>query len=162
MFWWEDRGWGSGCSPPAAPSGCPALSLWPPARRLGPSEASPCPSPPEVDNQSSHPWCRDKNKKKKEEEQERAWAVKTNSPDVQPVNMYWWQEALYKHVVEKWGCSRVTANLHWMMFLFFFSIKPTPSRTLVMSYILLFCFTANLSAACQSRQFTKRVLVSAR
>lgn len=42
-----------------------------------------------------------------------------------------------------------------MMFLFFFSIKPTPSRTLVMSYILLFCFTANLSAACQSRQLTK-------
>lgn len=41
------------------------------------------------------------------------------------------------------------------MFLFFFSISPTPSSTLVMSYILLFCLTARLSAACQIRHFTK-------
>lgn len=39
-----------------------------------------------------------------------------------------------------------------MIFLVFFSISPTPSSTLVMSYILLFCLTAKLSAACQVRQ----------
>lgn len=43
------------------------------------------------------------------------------------------------------------SNLHWIIFLFFFSISPTPSSTLVMSYILLFCFTARLSAACWFR-----------
>lgn len=36
---------------------------------------------------------------------------------------------------------------HCMLFLLFFSIRPMPSRTLVMSYILLFCLTASISAA---------------
>ena len=36
---------------------------------------------------------------------------------------------------------------HWIQFLFFFSIRPIPSNTLVISYILRFCFTFNASAA---------------
>ena len=35
------------------------------------------------------------------------------------------------------------AYFHCMLFLDFFSINPMPSNTLVMSYILLFCLTAN-------------------
>ena len=44
------------------------------------------------------------------------------------------------------GSTQCT-HFHCILFLDFFSISPIPSRTLVMSYIRLFCRTANWSAA---------------
>lgn len=46
-----------------------------------------------------------------------------------------------------------TAPLHWIQFLFFFSISPMPSSTLVMSYIRRFCFTFSVSAAWKIRSY---------
>lgn len=42
---------------------------------------------------------------------------------------------------------RICTYFHCMLFLLFFSMRPMPSKTLVMSYILLFCLTASISAA---------------
>ena len=43
-------------------------------------------------------------------------------------------------------------TFHLMQFLFLFSISPIPSRTLVISYIRLFCLTLRVSAACKSNE----------
>lgn len=49
--------------------------------------------------------------------------------------------------VNSWVLDPGPPPFHTMEFLLFFSISPMPSRTFVMSYILLFCRTASWSAA---------------
>jgi len=43
--------------------------------------------------------------------------------------------------------ANICTYFHCMLFLLFFSMRPIPSKTLVMSYIRLFCLTASISAA---------------
>ena len=60
---------------------------------------------------------------------------------------------------DSWVFEPGTAPLHWIQFLFFFSINPMPSSTLVMSYIRLFCFTFNVSAAWNFDRFFQKLTI---
>ena len=53
-----------------------------------------------------------------------------------------------------------TFTFHFMQFLFLFSINPMPSKTFVMSYILLFCRTFRVSAAWTELSIIKKQYLS--
>ena len=58
-----------------------------------------------------------------------------------------WYFPLSPHLLHTLWIPLNLSYFHCILFFDFFSISPIPSKTFVISYILLFCLTANWSAA---------------
>lgn len=62
-----------------------------------------------------------------------------------------WKNVFFNKVDIEIFILYLKTHFHWILFLVRFSMSPMPSRTFVISYILLFCLTANMSAAYENK-----------